>query len=74
MEVDFVTLLLISINSVFVSNIVFAQFLGICPYMGVSKKIDTAMGMGMAVVFVMTMANAITYVIMNFILVPYNLE
>lgn len=74
MEVDIITLLLISINSVFVSNIVFAQFLGICPYMGVSKKLDTAMGMGMAVVFVMTMANAITYVITNFILVPFDLK
>ncbi len=71
---DLVTLLLITINAIFVSNIVFAQFLGICPYMGVSKKLDTALGMGMAVVFVMTMSNAFTYVIHKFILIPYNLE
>lgn len=71
---DLVTLVLITINAIFVSNIVFAQFLGICPYMGVSKKLDTAMGMGMAVIFVMTMANAFTYIITKFILVPYELE
>ncbi|MES0490879.1 MAG: electron transport complex subunit RsxA [Leptospirales bacterium] len=70
---SFIYLILISINAIFVSNIVFAQFLGICPYMGVSKKIDTALGMGMAVVFVMTLSNAITYMIQIFILEPYDI-
>jgi len=71
---DFTFLLLVSINSIFVSNIVFAQFLGICPYMGVSKKLDTAMGMGMAVIFVMTLSNVITYIITAYILVPFDLS
>lgn len=71
---DLQTLILISINTIFVSNIVFANFLGICPYLGVSKKLDTALGMGMAVIFVMTLANAITYVIYYYVLVPYQLD
>ncbi len=53
--------LLIIISAIFVNNIVFSQFLGICPFLGVSKKIDTALGMGAAVTFVLTIATIITY-------------
>ena len=59
---------LLIIGAIFVNNVVFTKFLGICPYMGVSKKLDTAIGMGMAVTFVLTMAGAITYIIQYYIL------
>ena len=62
------------IAAIFVNNIVLAQFLGICPFLGVSKKIDTAAGMGMAVAFVMLIATLVTYPIYNGILVPAGLE
>ena len=54
---------LIVITAIFVNNIVLAQFLGICPFLGVSKKIDTALGMSAAVAFVMTLATICTYLI-----------
>jgi len=60
--------------AVFVNNVVFARFLGICPYLGVSKKIDTALGMGFAVTFVITLATAITYVLYYGVLVPFKIE
>ncbi len=60
--------------AVFVSNVVLSQFLGICPFLGVSKKVSTASGMGMAVVFVMTIATLVTFLIQNYILVPLHLE
>ncbi|ACD90060.1 MAG: electron transport complex subunit RsxA [Chlorobium limicola] len=66
--------LLIIVSAVFVNNVVFARFLGICPYLGVSKKLDTALGMGFAVTFVMTISTAITYVLYYGILVPYKIE
>ena len=62
------TYILIFISAVFVNNIVLAQFLGICPFLGVSKKIDTALGMGGAVAFVMTLATIITYLLQKFVL------
>ena len=62
------------IAAIFVNNIVLAQFLGICPFLGVSKKIDTAAGMGMAVAFVMLIATLVTYPIYYGILVPAGLE
>ena len=58
------------IGAILVNNVIFARFLGICPYLGVSKRIDTAIGMGMAVVFVMTMATAITWPIQTYLLSP----
>ncbi len=67
-------LFLIIISTVFVNNFVLARFLGLCPFMGVSRKIETATGMGMAVVFVMTVASAVTWNIQSFILVPFGLE
>ncbi|MHC4552951.1 MAG: electron transport complex protein RnfA [Planctomycetota bacterium] len=68
------TLVLGFIGIVLVNNLVFSKFLGICPYLGVSGRIDMAFGMGCAVTFVVTLAGTLTWVIDNFILVPYGLE
>ena len=65
---------LIVIGSVLVNNYVMSQFLGICPFLGVSKKVETAMGMGMAVTFVMGLASLFTYFIQAYVLVPLQLE
>ena len=67
-------ILLIIVGSVLVNNFVMSQFLGICPFLGVSKKVETAMGMGMAVTFVMALASLITYFIQTYLLVPLDLE
>ena len=67
-------LLLIVIGSVLVNNFVMSQFLGICPFLGVSNKTETALGMGMAVTFVMALASLITYFIQAYLLVPLDLE
>ncbi len=67
-------LFVIIISSMLVSNVVLSQFLGICPFLGVSKKIETAVGMGAAVTFVITIACMITYPIYYAILVPLKLE
>ena len=67
------TYILIFISAVFVNNIVLSQFLGICPFLGVSKRIETALGMSGAVAFVMTLATIITYIIQKFILQPNDL-
>lgn len=64
------SLLIIAIFSIFISNFVFSRFLGICPYIGVSKSLDAAIGMGLAVVFVMTLASMVTWLINAFILRP----
>ena len=69
-----VELLLILISAVFVNNFVLARFLGICPFLGVSKKVETATGMGMAVIFVMTVASVVTWFIQYFILIPFGIE
>ena len=66
-------LLAIAIGSAFISNVVLSQFLGICPFLGVSKKVKTAVGMGSAVVFVITLASLVASVIYNFILVPLDI-
>ncbi len=65
---------MIFITAIFVNNIVLSQFLGICPFLGVSKKISTAIGMGLAVMFVMTISSIATYLIYYRLLVPYHLE
>ena len=67
-------ILLLVLGAILVNNVVFAQFLGICPYLGVSKKLDTALGMGFAVTFVMTLAVAVTWPIYHLVLVPLELE
>lgn len=63
-------LFIIIITAVFINNFVFARFLGTCPYLGVSKKLDSAVGMGMAVIFVLVMASAVTWVANNVLLQP----
>ncbi|MCI5511469.1 MAG: electron transport complex subunit RsxA [Oliverpabstia sp.] len=67
-------LLMIAIGSALVNNVVLSQFLGLCPFLGVSKKMDTAAGMGGAVVFVLTLSSFCTSLIYKFILVPTNME
>ena len=67
-------LLLIAIGSALVNNVVLSQFLGLCPFLGVSKKVDTALGMGVAVIFVITISAFITSLIYKFILVTLGLE
>ena len=67
-------LLIIAVSSALVNNVVLSQFLGICPFIGVSKKFDTAAGMGGAVVFVITIASFCTSLIYKFILVPTGFE
>ena len=67
-------LLIIAIGSALVNNVVLSQFLGICPFLGVSKKVDTAAGMGGAVVFVITIASFVTGLIYKFILTPLGFE
>ena len=66
-------LILIAIGSAFINNVVLSQFLGICPFLGVSKKINTAAGMGSAVVFVITLASAVAGVIYKYLLVPFDI-
>ena len=66
-------LILILLSTIFVNNFVVVKFLGICPFLGVSKKTDTAMGMGMAVAFVMVVASAVTYAVQYLLLEPYDL-
>ena len=66
------TYVLIFIGAVFVNNIVLSQFLGICPFLGVSKKIETALGMSGAVAFVMTIATIVTFLIQKYVLEPFN--
>ncbi|MFA6378278.1 MAG: electron transport complex subunit RsxA [Candidatus Omnitrophota bacterium] len=65
---------LMIISAVLVNNIVLTQFLGICPFLGVSKRLSTALGMGGGVVFVMTLSTIITYLIQTYILVPFKIE
>ena len=67
-------LLVILISSSLVSNVVLSQFLGLCPFLGVSKKISTAAGMGTAVIFVITLASAVAGVIYEFVLVRFGIE
>ena len=66
--------ILIFITAIFVNNIVLSQFLGICPFLGVSKKVETATGMGAAVAFVLTIATIVTYLIQKFVLDAFGLE
>ncbi len=67
-------ILFMAVMAIFVQNFVLMRFLGLCPYIGVSKKLDSALGMGMAVIFVMTMASTFTWLIHTYLLVPLHLE
>jgi electron transport complex protein RnfA len=64
------TLLIISVGAIFVSNFVLHRFLGLCPYIGVSRQLDSALGMGMAVIFVMSIASVVTWTIYHYFLEP----
>ena len=66
-------LLAITLGAILANNFIFSQFLGICPFLGVSKKVDTAVGMGIAVTFVMGLASAVCFLVNNFILIPLGL-
>ena len=66
--------ILIFITAIFVNNIVLSQFLGICPFLGVSKKVETATGMGAAVAFVLVIATIVTYLVQKFVLDAFGLE
>ncbi len=70
----FASFVALSLNAILIENFIFSKFLGICPFLGVSKKTNTAVGMGLAVIFTMTLASALTYVVYRFILVPAELE
>ena len=70
----FTSLMSISLGAILVNNFILAQFLGICPFMGVSQKTGTAMGMGLAVTFVMGIASAVTWAVNTYILVPLDLQ
>lgn len=71
MNINIASLVQISIAAILINNFVLARFLGLCPFMGVSKKLSSATGMGMAVIFVMTVASLFSWIIYNYILVPY---
>lgn len=69
-----IKLFLIILGAVLVNNFVLSRFLGICPYIGVSSQIDASIGMGLAVIFVMTLASLVTWIIQNYILIPFKIE
>ncbi len=66
--------IIIILSAIFVNNIVFTQFLGTCPLLGVSKKISTSIGMGGAVIFVMTISTLFTYLLMHYVMIPLKVE
>ena len=68
------SLFLILVGSALVNNYIFALFLGMCSYFGVSKSTESALGMGLAVIFVMTIASAVTHLFYHYVLVPFNIE
>jgi len=67
-------IIIILISTIFVNNVILAQFLGICPFLGTSKKTSTAMGMGAAVIFVLVLATLVTYLLNKYVLVPHGLQ
>lgn len=67
-------LIIIILGAVLIENFVLVKFLGICPFLGVSKKVSTALGMGLAVIFVMSVASAATWLVQEFILIPLKIE
>lgn len=66
--------LIVFITAIFVNNIVLSQFLGICPFLGVSNKVSTSLGMGAAVIFVITLATIVTWLVQRYLLVPFGIE
>lgn len=72
--INVTSLIGISVSAIFINNFVLARFLGLCPFLGVSKKLSSATGMGMAVIFVMAIASSFTWVIYKYVLVTYQVE
>ncbi len=73
-SVEAITLFAIVIGAIFVNNVVLSQFLGICPFLGVSSKVETSLGMGAAVTFVMALSAVVTWALQTYILVPFGIE
>ena len=73
-SVEAITLFAVVIGAIFVNNVVLSQFLGICPFLGVSSKVETSLGMGMAVTFVMALSAVVTWSLQTFVLVPFGIE
>jgi len=73
-EINFIKIFGIIVSAIFVNNFVLSRFLGLCPFVGISKKLDIAVGMGISMTFVVTMSSIITWPIYNFVLVPFGLE
>ena len=71
---SFLEIFSLALGAILINNFIFSRFMGCCPFLGVSKKTDTAVGMGLAVVFVITLASAVTYVLNTYVLVPLHLE
>ena len=71
---DWGNLFAIALAAILINNVVLKRFLGLCPFLGVSKQLDAALGMGMAVIFVMTMASIVTFGIYHYILVPFDIQ
>ncbi len=71
---SFASIVSLALGAILIENFIFSKFLGICPFMGVSKKTDTALGMGVAVIFVMTVASIFCYLVNELLLVPLNLQ
>ena len=72
-SVQEISLIAIVIGAIFVNNVVLSQFLGICPFLGVSSKVNTSLGMGMAVTFVMALSSIVTWCLQTYILVPFGI-
>lgn len=73
-SVQAITLVAIVIGAIFVNNVVLSQFLGICPFLGVSSKVETSLGMGMAVTFVMALSAVVTWALQTFVLAPFGID
>ncbi|MEA5040364.1 MAG: electron transport complex subunit RsxA [Clostridiaceae bacterium] len=71
---SFLEIFSLALGAILINNFIFSRFLGCCPFLGVSKKTDTALGMGLAVIFVITLASAVTYVLNTYVLVPLHLQ
>ena len=73
MELSDLNMFLILVSSLFVNNIILTKFLGLCPFFGISKRLSSSAGMGLAVIFVMLLSSSATWLIYHFILIPFNL-
>ncbi|MFH1459175.1 MAG: electron transport complex subunit RsxA [Candidatus Omnitrophota bacterium] len=74
MDINFARIIGIIISAVFVNNFVLTRFLGLCPFIGISKKLDVALGMGISMTFVVSLSSALTWPIYHYVLVPFNLQ